>query len=69
VIGKLAVEEGGYRLVEVARFFGCDPGVMSRGLRLLEERLMEERELQRKIGRLRVGIREGRRVKIARRQA
>ncbi len=68
-IGKLAVEEGGYRLVEVARFFGRDPGVMSRGLRLLEERLVEEKELQRKIGRLQVGIREGRKVKIARRHA
>lgn len=69
IIGKMAVEEAGYRLVEVARFFRRDPGVMSRGLRLLEERLMKEKELQKRVGRLQVALREGRRLKIARRQA
>lgn len=69
IIGKLAAEEAGYRLVEVARFFRRDPGVMSRGLRLLEERLMKEKELQKRVGRLQVAVREGRKPKIARRQA
>lgn len=69
IIGKLAAEEAGYRLVEVARFFRRDPGVMSRGLRLLEERLIKEKELQKRVGRLQVVIREGRKAKIARRQA
>lgn len=69
IIGKLAVEEAGYRLVEVARFFRRDPGVMSRGLRLLEERLTKEKELQRRAGRLQIMIREGRKPKMARSQA
>ena len=69
IIGKLAAEEAGYRLVEVARFFRRDPGVMSRGVRLLEERLIQERELQKRVGRLQVLIREGRKPRIARRQA
>lgn len=69
IIGKLAAEEAGYRLVEVARFFRRDPGVMSRGLRLLEEQLIKDKELQRRVGRLQALIREGRKAKIARRQA
>ena len=69
IVGKLAAEEAGYRLVEVARFFRRDPGVMSRGVRLLEERLIQERELQKRVDRLQVRIREGRKPKIARRQA
>lgn len=69
IIGKLGAGEAGYRLAEVARFFRRDPGVMSRGLRLLEERLMKEKELQRRVGRLQVMVREGRKPKIARRQA
>ncbi len=69
IIGKLAAEEAGYRLVEVARFFRRDPGVMSRGLRLLEERLIKEKQLQKRVSRLQVVIREGRKPRIARRQA
>lgn len=66
MIGKLAAEEAGYRLVEVARFFGWDPGVMSRGVRLLEERLIEEKELRKRAARLQATIREGRKPKIGR---
>jgi hypothetical protein len=55
--------------MEVARFFGRDAGVMSRGLRLLAERLAEEKELQRRIDRLRRVMREGRTGRIAKRQA
>ena len=69
IIGKLAAEEADCRLVEVARFFRRDPGVVSRGLRLLEERLIEEKGLQKRVSRLQVTIREGRKPKIARRQA
>jgi len=69
VIGKLAVEEAGYRLVEVARYLTRDPGVMSRGLGQLEERLQNDRNLRQRIGKLQVGIREGRKPKIAKRQA
>jgi REP element-mobilizing transposase RayT len=69
IIGKLACEEAGNRLMEVARFFGRDAGVMSRGLRLLAERLAEEKELQRRVDRLRRVMREGRTGRIAKRQA
>jgi len=65
----LAVEEAGYRLIEVARFFRRDPGVMRRGLHHLEERLLKNSGLQKGIGRLQVGIREGGKPKIAKRQA
>jgi hypothetical protein len=65
IIGKLACEEAGYRLVEVAGFFGRDAGVMSRGLRLLEERLAQEKELQKGIARLRLAIQSGRKRRIA----
>ncbi len=56
------------RLVEVARYINRDPGVMSQGLRKLEVRQEEDRKLQSRIGKLQVGIREGREVKIATRQ-
>ncbi len=69
IIGKLPAEEAGYRLVEVAGYFRCDPGVMSRGVRLLEERLIKEKELQKRVGRLQVVVRDGRKPRIARRQA
>ena len=36
-------------MMEVARLFGRDAGVMSRGLRLLAERLAEEKELRREL--------------------
>ena len=68
VVGKLAIEQAGYRLMEVARYLNRDPGVMSRGLRQLEERLGKDRKLQTRIGKLQVQIREGRKVKIAIRQ-
>jgi len=68
MIGKLATEQAGYRLVEVARYINRDPGVMSRGLRKLEVRLEEDRKLQTRIGKLQLGIREDRKVKIATRQ-
>ena len=55
--------------MEVARFFGRDAGVMSRGLRLLEERLAEERELRTRVDRLRRVMREGRKGRIAKTQA
>ncbi len=32
IIAKIAVEEAGYRLMEVARYLSRDAGVMSRGL-------------------------------------
>lgn len=69
VIGKLAVEEAGYPLVEVARFLTRDPGVISRGLRQLEEGLEEDRKLPIGIGKLQVGIRKGGKHKIATGQA
>ncbi|MGH7771527.1 MAG: hypothetical protein ACREQA_04765, partial [Candidatus Binatia bacterium] len=56
-------------LVEVARFFRRDPGVMSRGVWLLEERLTQEKELQKRVDRLQVVICEGRKPRMARRQA
>ncbi len=68
MIGKLATEQAGYRLVEVARYIIRDPGVMSRGLRQLEVRLEEDRKLQTRIGKLQLGIREDREVKVAKRQ-
>jgi len=68
LIGKLAIEQAGYRLVEVARYLKRDPGVMSRGLRNIEERLEKDKKLQVRISKLQVRIREGRKVKIARRQ-
>ena len=55
--------------MEVARLFGRDAGVMSRGLRLLEERLAEKKELQRRVDRLRREMREGRKGRIAKKQA
>ncbi len=68
LVGKLAIEQAGYRLTEVARYLNRDPGVMSRGLRQLEERLEKDRKLQTRIGKLQVRIREGRKIKIAIRQ-
>ncbi len=68
MIGKLATEQAGYRMVEVARYINRDPGVMSRGLRKLEVRLEEYRKLQTRIGKLQLGIRKDRKVKIATRQ-
>jgi hypothetical protein len=68
VIGKLAVEEAGYRLAEIARYLTRGPGVMSRGLRQLEERLENDRKLQTRIGKLQVGIPEGKKHKIVKRQ-
>ena len=56
-------------LVEVARYFGRDAGVMSHGLRLLEERLAEEKKLQRRIDRLRGAMHEGRKGRVGKRQA
>jgi hypothetical protein len=56
-------------LMEVARYFGRDAGVMSHGLRRLEERLAEEKELQRRVDRLRGAMREGRKGRIAKKQA
>jgi len=52
--------------MEVARFLGRDPGVMSRGLRQLGERLGAQKSLQKRIGRIQVSIREGRKPKIGR---
>ena len=49
--------------------FGRDAGVMSHGLRLLEERLAEEKKLQRRVDRLRGAMREGRKGRIAKKQA
>ncbi len=69
LIGKVAIEETRYRLVEVARFLSRDPGVMSRGLRQLEERLQKDRDLQKRIGRIQARIREGRKPRIAKRHA
>ncbi len=69
LFAKIAVDEAGYRLVEVARYLRRDLGVMSRGLRQLEERLDEDRNLQTRIGKLQVGIRRGRKHKIAKRPA
>jgi hypothetical protein len=56
-------------LMEVARYFGRDAGVMSHGLRLLEERLAEEKKLQRRVDRLRGAMHEGRNGRIAKKQA
>jgi len=50
LIGKLAIEQAGYRLIEVARYLKRDPGVMSRGLRQIGERLEKYRNLERRIG-------------------
>ena len=50
--------------MEVARLFGRDAGVMSRGLRLLAERLAEEKELRRRVGRLRREMREDRKGRM-----
>jgi hypothetical protein len=55
--------------MEVARYFGRDAGVMSHGLRRLEERLAEEKELQRRVDRLRGAMREGKKAGIAKKQA
>jgi len=68
MIGKLAIEQAGYRMVEVARYIDRDPGVMSRGLRMLEVRLEEDRKLQTRIDKLQLGMRKYRKVKIATRQ-
>jgi len=51
-------------LMGVARLFGGDAGVMSRGLRLLAERLAEEKELRRQVGRLRGEMREDRKGRM-----
>ena len=69
IIAKVAIAEGGYRMVELARYLGRDPGVISRGLRSLDELLLKEKGMQERIRRLQAGIRVGRRVKIARTQA
>lgn len=69
MIGRLAIEQAGYRLMEVARYLNRDPGVMSRGIRHIEERLEQDKQLSRRIGKLQVRMREGRKTKIARRQA
>jgi hypothetical protein len=45
--------------------FGRDAGVMSRGLKLLEERLAEEKQSQRRVDKLRQEMREGRTGRIA----
>ena len=50
--------------MEVARLFGRDAGVMSRGLRLLAERLAEEKGLRRRVGRLRREMREDRKGRM-----
>jgi hypothetical protein len=50
--------------MEVARLFGRDAGVMSRGLRLLAERLAEEKELRRRVDRLRREMREDRKGRM-----
>jgi hypothetical protein len=42
---------------------------MSHGLRLLEERLAEEKELQRRVDGLRGAMREGKKAGIAKKQA
>ena len=55
--------------MEITRFFGRDAVVMSRGLRLLEEQLAEERELRTRVDRLRRVMREARKGRIARTQA
>ena len=68
LIWKLAIEQAGYSMMEVARYLNRDPGVMSRGLRRIGERLEKDRNLERRIGRLQTKIREGRRARIARRQ-
>jgi len=54
--------------MEVARFFGRDAGVMSRGLRLLEEQRPEEWELRTRVDRLRRVMREARKGRIAKTQ-
>jgi len=69
LIGRLAIAQAGYRLMEVARYLNRDPGVMSRGIRHIGERLEKDRNLERRIGKLQVRMREGRKAKIARRQA
>jgi len=56
-------------LMEGARFFGLDASVMSRGLKLLEEELAEERELRTRVDRLRRVMREARKGRIAKTQA
>ena len=56
-------------LVEVARYFGRDAGVISQGLRLLEERLAEEKKLQRRVDRLRGAMHEGRKGRVAKKRA
>jgi REP element-mobilizing transposase RayT len=65
IIGKLACEEGGYRLVEVAGFFGREAGVMSRRLRLLQERLAQGKDLQNRVAGLRLAIQSGRKKRIS----
>jgi hypothetical protein len=55
--------------MEIARFFGRDAVVIIRGLRLLEERLAEERELRTRVDRLRRVKREARKGRIAKTQA
>jgi hypothetical protein len=55
--------------VEVAGFFGRDAGVMSRGLRLLEERLAQKKEVQKRVAGLRLAIQSGRKRRIARSNA
>ena len=45
IIAKIAVEEAGYRLMEVARYLSRDAGVMSRGLRWLEYRVQNAQDI------------------------
>ena len=68
IIGKIAVEEAGYRLMEVARYLSRDAGVMSRGLGQLEHSVQVDRTFQERIGTIQAGIRKGRKPKIARGQ-
>ena len=69
IVSKVAIEEGGYRMADVARFFRRDPAVISRGLRSFEERLSRDKRLRENIRRLQENIRKGRKRRIAIRQA
>jgi len=69
IIAKVAISEGGYRMADMARYFGRDPGVVSRGLRSLDEMLMKEKGIGERIGRLQKRIRTGRKLKMTRTQA
>ena len=68
MIAKLAVEEAGYRLGDVARQFR-HPGVVSRGCWLMQGRMKEDGRLRRSYDRLKAILRQGRRVKMTITQA